>query len=504
MLSITAPAPFPACPAPFNLAAHVLARASDQPDKIALEILARDRVETWRYGAFARAVRAVAAGFEAEGLPEGSRVLLRLGNSVEFPLAFLGAVAAGLLPVATPAALTAREVSQIAATLQPALVIAAQGVSLPEGAWRVMGSDDLRAIAEGCEGNYRMGSPDRAAYLVYTSGTSGNARAVVHAHRAIWARQMMWQDWYGLTRQDRLLHAGAFNWTYTLGTGLLDPLSIGATALVPAAGVDPAELGGLIADHGATVFAAAPGIYRQMLKSGARFELPLLRHGLSAGERLADEVRAAWIAATGKPVHEAFGMSECSTFISSSPTRPAPAGATGYAQTGRKVAVLGTDGQPVHVGTAGVLAVHHSDPGLFLGYFGARSDTRARFQGEWFVTGDQVVMQRDGAITYIGRDDDMMNAGGFRVSPLEVEAALAIAPGVNDLAVTEVELEPGKSIIVCFYLGSASSEALSEFAEAEVARYKCPRAFVRLEALPRTPTGKVNRRALREEWRERL
>ena len=104
-----------------------------------------------------------------------------------------------------------------------------------------------------------MGDPDRPGYIIYTSGTSGQPRAVTHAHRAIWARRMMWEGWYGLTENDRLLHAGAFNWTYTLGTGLLDPWTRGATALIPGKGVTPDTLGLLMQQHDATIFAAAPG-----------------------------------------------------------------------------------------------------------------------------------------------------------------------------------------------------------------------------------------------------
>lgn len=115
---------------------------------------------------------------------------------------------------------------------------------------------------------YAMGEPDRPAYIIYTSGTSGHPRAVVHAHRTVWARRMMWEGWYGLLEQDRVLHAGAFNWTYTLGTGLLDPWARGATALIPGHGVASEALGLLLKQHDATIFAAAPGGLPQTPKNG--------------------------------------------------------------------------------------------------------------------------------------------------------------------------------------------------------------------------------------------
>ena len=110
--------------------------------------------------------------------------------------------------------------------------------------------------------------PDDPAYMVYTSGTAGRPKGVVHAQRAAWARRMMWDGWYGLRPDDRVLHAGAFNWTYTLGAGLTDPWAIGATALIYAGPADRAVWPRLCAAHGATIFAATPGVYRQMLEAG--------------------------------------------------------------------------------------------------------------------------------------------------------------------------------------------------------------------------------------------
>ncbi len=500
MLSLTLPTAQAPCPAPFNLAAYVLSRAADLPGKVALEILSPAGSERWSYAQLDRAVRGIAAGLLAQGLVPGDRILLRLGNSVEFPLAFLGAVAAGLLPVACPAGLSVAEITRISLQLTPALIIAAPGQALPGGAFTVMSAETLMALTEAPPAPYVMDDPGRAAYLVYTSGTSGNPRAVVHAHRAIWARRMMVEGWSGLTETDRMFHAGAFNWTFTLGTGLFDPWTAGATALVPEAGAAPGDLPVFLEQSNATLFAAAPGVYRQMLKSGARLSLPGLRHGLAAGEKLPDATRTAWEKAIGTPIHEAFGLSECSTFLSSSPGRPAPQGATGYAQPGRRIAVLGKNGQPVARGEVGILAIHRSDPGLFLGYFDAPEETAQRFSGDWFKTGDTVCMAADGAIHSLGRDDDMMNAGGFRVSPLEVEAALAICPGAGEIAVTELRRDAEVSFIAAFHTGPATAEALAAHAAGCLARYKQPRQYRRIDHLPLGANGKIDRRALREKW----
>ncbi|MBD3788336.1 MAG: acyl--CoA ligase, partial [Sphingomonadales bacterium] len=474
MLCVHATAPLAAAPSRFNMAAHVLAHAERLADKSALQILRPGGAERWSYGRLMAAVRGAGTGFLRAGLTPGDRLLLRLGNTPEFPVAFLGAIAVGIVPVPTSAQLTTPEITKMAAQIDPAGVVAGVGVALPEGARGVIPEETLRGFEALDPCDYAMGDPDRLAYIVFTSGTSGSPRAVCHAHRAIWARQMMHQGWYGLTEADRLLHAGAFNWTYTLGTGLMDPWSLGATALIPAPGVAAEQLPLLLKRVDATIFAAAPGVYRQILKHHDTLALPRLRHGLSAGEAMPASVRARWNAASGTQIYEALGMSECSTFISGAPSRPAPPGTMGYPQAGRQIAVLGPDLAPVARGAAGELAVHRSDPGLFLGYWGAEAETAARFtpDGTWFRTGDMVTMAEDGAIAYLGRDDDMMNAGGFRVSPLEVETVMAEAPGAGEVAAVEIPAGPEASIIALAFTGPASPDTLAAHAAEHLARYK--------------------------------
>ncbi|NDR58175.1 class I adenylate-forming enzyme family protein [Aliiruegeria sabulilitoris] len=499
MLSIhddTAPPPPPAA---FNMAAHVLVHAETQPDKTALAILSASRAARWRYGALAQAIEGIGAGLLAFGLTPGDRLLMRLGNEVEFPLAFLGAIWAGIVPIPASAALTVPEISRIAAETRPAAIVAAPDISLPDPcACPVIPTLALREMETTPPCAPALGDPNRPAYIIYTSGTSGQPRGVVHAHRAVWARQMMWRDWYDLRPDDRILHAGAFNWTYTLGTGLLDPWAIGATALIPAAGTTPQQLPLLMRRHDATLFAAAPGVYRQMLREADTLSLPKLRHGLSAGEKLPPRLRKAWEEATGRAVHEALGMSECSTYLSGSPNRPAPDGSSGYPQHGRRLAILGPDNQPVARGAAGILAIHRDDPGLMLEYLDAPEETAGRSSGDWFLTGDMARMAEDGAITYLGRDDDMMNAGGFRVSPLEVEAVLAGFPGISEIACAEVEVKADTTVIGALYTGreELDEEMLAAFAADNLATYKCPRFYRRLDSLPRNANGKINRRAL--------
>jgi acyl-CoA synthetase (AMP-forming)/AMP-acid ligase II len=497
MLSIFNTGAPPPCPAPFNMAAYVLERGAAQPDKVALSLLG---AQDWTYAALRAAVLGTATGLLRAGLVPGDRVLLRLGNTVDFPIAYLGALAAGLVPVPTASALTAPEVAPMITTIQPALILRDPDVACPDDP-RILPLEQLRALRDLPAADWHMGDPERPGYIIYTSGTSGKPRAVVHAHRAIWARQMMFEGWYGLGPDDRMLHAGAFNWTYTLGTGLMDPWTVGATALIPAAGTPAQELPALIATHGATIFAAAPGVYRQLLNQPSIVQMGSLRHGLSAGEKLPPAVSARWEAATGTRVHEAYGMSECSTFISAGPQAPAAADVLGRPQNGRHIALLGPEG-PVPLGEEGTIAVHLSDSGLMLGYLDAPDETAAKMRGEWFLTGDQGVMDVSHQITYLGRNDDMMNAGGFRVSPVEVEACLARYDGITAVGAAEVTVKEGVTVIAAFYTAPAPLDepALRLYAEGNLARYKQPRLYIHLPALPMGANGKILRARLRQKF----
>ena len=339
MLSLS-PDPSPIrLPAPFNLAAHVLSRAEALGDKIALQVLRPTGAERWSYARLERAVRGVATGLADRGLAPGDRVLLRLGNGVEFPLVFLGAMAAGFVPVVCSSQLTRPEVDRIASDLAPRIAVAAEGIARPDTIPAIP-AGDIRAMETLAPAPYAMGDPDRPAYVVYTSGTSGAARAVLHAHRAILARAMMLEGWYGLRESDRVLHAGAMNWTYTLGTGLMDPWTAGATALVPAAGVTPDQIPLLLRRFDATIFAAAPGVYRQMLKSPSLPPLPRLRHGLSAGEKLPDATRAGSVLAD----HRGQALQ---------PARVEGRGIAGARRTGHHHVRLGNRHEEIMCGEAG-------------------------------------------------------------------------------------------------------------------------------------------------------
>jgi acyl-coenzyme A synthetase/AMP-(fatty) acid ligase len=489
---------------PFNLAAHCLRQnAAVRPRKTALILSGAEGEQSLTYGELDLAVRRLAAGLALLGLPKGARIVIRRGNDLLYVLSFFAAIAAGFVVLPSSAQLTPEEVGHLVGDSQAQALICSE--SLPTGAGvRVIGEDELARLAAFPPRDYAETGPDDPAYLIYTSGTSSKPKGVLHAQRVVLGREPMLDAWEGLEQTDIVLHAGAINWTYTLGVGLMDPFCRGATAALYNGPADPGVWPRLISRFGATVFAAVPGVYRQMLRRDdcdpALFAS--LRHGLTAGEALPPTLAKAFMAKTGKPLHEALGMSEISTYISTGPGLPWRPGSPGKPQPGRRVAILPLEGgeTPLPAGESGLLAVHRSDPGLMLGYWRNSQAEAEVFRGEWFVGGDVAHLDADGYLWLHGRADDLMNAGGYRVSPAEVEAVLCAAPGVADAAAAEREVRADVRVI-CAYIvpapGAKPDEAaLKAHCAAHLAGYKLPKKYVFLDALPRTRNGKIARRLL--------
>ncbi|MEW5962011.1 MAG: AMP-binding protein [Pseudomonadota bacterium] len=498
-------------PPRFNMAAYAIGRAARAtPEKTALLVLEDVHsapVETWSYAALEAAVLNVAGGLAASGLAPGERLLIRLENRSDYAILFLGAIAAGLVPIATSSHLTEDEAHFLIADSGAAAVALSARLALAEcpAGVRILSADDVSAlIRSGPRGAYADTAADAPAFLVYTSGTTARPKGVLHAQRSAWGRRPMYAGWYGLTAADRMLHAGAFNWTFTLGTGLVDPWAVGATAIVYTGEKDPALWPALIRASGATLFAAVPGVIRQMLKYAAigTSELGVLRHALVAGETPPAGLLDDWEQATGRPIYEALGMSEISTYISSGPGVPRRPARVGRPQPGRRVAILAENGgnEPLPAGATGLLAVHRSDPGLMLGYWRRPEEEAEVMRGEWFVGGDLALIDTDGYVAHLGRANDIMKALGYRVAPQEVEEVLARFPGVAEVACAEVRVRDDVTVIGAFVVpadGAAiDASALLAHAAEHLAPYKCPREVRFVPALPRTANGKVMRRAL--------
>jgi acyl-coenzyme A synthetase/AMP-(fatty) acid ligase len=433
--------------------------------------------------------------------------MIRMDNDLPYILTFFGALAAGIVPLPSSAALTGEEAEFLLVDSAAAAIALSDDLALahaaPSGV-AVLTEEEIITLAHGGEPvDYADTAATDPGFLIYTSGTMGRPKGVLHGHRTAWGRRPMYQGWYGIGAEDVVLHAGAFNWTYTLGVGLIDPWANGATAVLYNGPPEPAIWPELIARFGVTIFATVPSLYRRILKYG-RFQpsrLATLRHGLTAGEALPPAVLTAWRTETGTELYEALGMSEISTYISTGPGMPIKPGSPGRPQSGRRVAILAADEAPTRIlptGETGLIAIHRTDPGLMLGYWRRPEEEALVFRGDWFCGGDRAHIDEDGYVWFHGRHDDILNPMGYRVSPLEIEGVLAHHPSVHEVAVGELAVSPEVRILAAFVVphGHGDERALLDWAKEHLASYKLPRLVVFVEHLPRTRNGKLLRREL--------
>jgi len=473
---------------------------------------------------FAQALRAL-------GVDAGERVLIRLPNHIAYPVVFLGAIKRGAIPVPTSILLTAEEVGWLLDDAGAAVLVT------DEASWADMGdplchacglrhvvlvSGDagtateaahtsglhihnltaLLAAIDHCDPPHPTRADD-PAYLVYTSGTSGYPKGVLHAQRALLGRRPAMQHWFDFHGDDRVLHAGKLNWTYVLGTAMMDPLYLGQTAIVTEGPADATQWIPRIARQRATIFIGVPTIYRQILQKTnyTAADAPTLRHCMCAGEHLSDEVLHGWRARFGQEIYEAIGMSECSYYISQRQGLPVRPGSVGMPQPGRSVKLLGDELREVGVEEEGQIAIGEDDPGLFLRYWNQPEETATLRRGGWFLTGDYARRDADGYFWFMGRKDDIIKSFGYRVSPFEVERVLKDHPAVADCAVVGEAVGPDKTIVAAYVLPAPGqpidAAAIMAYAARHLASYKCPRAVHVVADLPRTANGKVLRRALR-------
>ena len=291
----------------FNFAWECLGRqAVRHGGKVALIVAdGPEALRSWTYAELDAKVRRLAGGFSAAGLGRGDRVMIRAANTLESVLAVFAAAAIG--GVAQPASmeLTVEEVESLAADSGAAALVLGDADPVARRSFAGMTIFDRDAVrrlaAESAPADYAETAPDDPAYLVFTSGSTARPKGVLHGHRVVIGRRPMADDWLGLTPDDVVLHAGTINWTYTLGVGVLDPLARGATGALYAGPRDPAVWLRLIEAMGATIFAAVPSVYRQILKYGdpKPARLRSLRHGVTAGEALSPDLLAHWREATG-------------------------------------------------------------------------------------------------------------------------------------------------------------------------------------------------------------
>ncbi len=459
------------------------------------------------------------------GVGVGERVLVRLPNSLDYPTAFLGAMKRGAIAVPTSTLLTAEEVVYLAqdsgasvlvtdkaawATLKDKLHDAANlrhvllsgpgAVETVEGL-DVQDLDAALAAIKQWEAPHQTKATD-PAYLVYTSGTTGYPKGVLHAHRAMIGRTPASTYWFDFAPEgDRIMHSGKFNWTYVLGSGLMDPLYLGKTVIVHEGKNDANTWPRLIKKHSATIFVGVPTIYRQIVQKSdlTQADVPSLRHCMSAGEHLSDEVLTQWRERFGVDIYEAVGMSEFSYYLCQTKSRPIRPGSAGFPQPGHAIQLLDPETlQPVATGEEGMISVPDNDPGLFLEYWNLPEETAKLRHDGWFFTGDYARYDADGYIWFLGRKDDIIKSFGYRVSPYEIERVLKSHPAVADCASVGEEIEKDKVLVVAYAIlhpgSTTTADELLAFGREHLAAYKAPKTLYIAKDFPRTKNGKILRR----------
>jgi acetyl-CoA synthetase len=455
------------------------------------------------------------------GVAAGDRVLIRLPNSIDYPTAFFGTLKRGAIAVPTSTLLTAEEVrylledSQAVAMVIDEPAFEAMGSKLQgKGLLReviIAGAALERALATAPPSHpLEHTRPNDPAYLVYTSGTTGFPKGVLHGHRSLVGRMPAAHYWFDLPlgkgaapRVDRIVHSGKFNWTYVLGSALMDPLFRGQTVIAHEGPNDASTWPRLIAKHAATILIGVPTIYRQILQKTAlgRADVPTLRHCMSAGEHLSDEVFGQWKERFGLDIYEAVGMSECSYYLSQNKLRPIQPGSAGFPQPGHDVRLLDTDTrQEVAPGAEGMICIPEDDPGLFLRYWNLSEETAKAKHSGWFFTGDYARRDDDGYLWFLGRKDDIIKSFGYRVSPYEVERVLKGHPAVADCACVAEDAGPDKRLVAAYVIlhegASAKADELLAFGREHLAAYKAPKVLYLARAFPRTRNGKILRREI--------
>lgn len=470
-----------------------------------------------RTSRFAQLLRDIQVG-------ERERILIRLPNSLDYPTAFLGAMKRGAISVPTSTLLTAEEVAYLAkdsgaavlvtdkaawVTLKDSLkdsrlrhvLLSGPGEVLPVAGLDVQDLDSaLSAITSYAPPHITRGTDP--AYLVYTSGTTGYPKGVLHAHRAMIGRTPASTYWFDFAADgDRIMHSGKFNWTYVLGSGLMDPLYLGKTVIVHEGKNDANTWPRLIKKHSATIFVGVPTIYRQIVQKSTltKADVPSLRHCMSAGEHLSDEVLMQWRERFGVDIYEAVGMSEFSYYLCQTKSRPIRPGSAGFPQPGHDIRLLDPETlQPVEEGEEGMICVPDDDPGLFLEYWNLPEETTKLRHDGWFLTGDYARYDADGYIWFLGRKDDIIKSFGYRVSPYEIERVLKSHPDVADCASVGEEIEKDKVLVVAYIIlrpgSTASADDLLAFGRQHLAAYKAPKTVYIAQDFPRTKNGKILRR----------
>ena len=506
----------------FNFAVHVLEVNAHRADKTAYI----DDLGRLSYGELGQRVRRFAAALAAFGLRREERVLLLMLDTQDWPVAFLGCLYAGVVPVAVNTLLTAQDYAfmltdsraQAALVSGSLLPVLRDAMSLAAGRHEVRATVVSRPAEPLNESEQDMATvlcahatdvapastaAEEIAFWLYSSGSTGKPKGTVHVHASPWwTAELYGKRVLALREDDVLFSAAKLFFAYGLGNALTFPLLVGATVVLLPGRATPSEVFRLWSSAGITVFFGAPTGYAGML---AAPDLPgrdqvKLRLCSSAGEALPSEIGERFTKHFGCEIIDGIGSTEMLHIFLSNLPGDVDYGTTGRAVPGYLVRLLGENEHEVPQGEIGDLYI--KGPTAALMYWGQREKTRATFQGEWTKSGDKYLQDSNGRYVYAGRSDDMLKVSGIYVSPFEVEATLMQHPDVLESAVIGREDADGliktKAFVVLKDGKSVSADELKAFVKEKLAAYKYPRFIEFVSELPKTATGKIQRFRLRE------
>lgn len=456
------------------------------------------------------------------------RIMLCLLDSVDFPTAFLGAIKAGVIPVAVNTMLTSEDYDfmlrdsrarvlvvseQLVEKFLPILqgqpylkhVIVSGGHPENRARFHLLASLLVQASPHFTSAPT---GPDDACFWLYSSGSTGAPKGTVHLHQNLLATADLYaKPILGIQEGDLVFSAAKLFFAYGLGNSLTFPFSVGATAVLMAERPTPASVARVLRQYQPSIFYGVPTLYGALLASPdmpQRDELPGLRRCTSAGEALPADIGQRWLSATGVEILDGIGSTEMLHIFLSNRPGEVRYGTTGRPVPGYQVRLMGEDGEEVSKGEIGELQV--SGPSSASQYWNNSTKSRNTFIGEWTRSGDKYIESADGYFTYCGRTDDMLKVGGIYVSPFEVETALSSHPSVLEVAIVaqadEQDLIKPKAYVVLAPGVTATPElsvALQQHVKQILAPFKYPRWIEFVDDLPKTATGKIQRFKLRQQ-----
>jgi len=469
--------------------------------------------------------RAKKAGnaFRALGVDAEDRVILVVVDRPIFFYAYLGLLKIGAVPCALNLRLSVDDLAYTFADSGARIVLADEDfmASCEQALAKMAGDRPRLIVAHGASSAHtRLAdlieasladlasvarSPDAPGFWMYSSGTTGKPKGVVHAQRTAFAATAVLGDLMGVTRGDRVFCSSKLFFAWALGHLMFGTLQAGATAVLYPGWPDAKAVAGVIDRHRPTIVLSVPTFYRNMLRDGVTSEPAFkdVRYFLSAGEKLPRSLFDQWKDRTGRPILDGIGATEtCFCFIMNRPDRMKP-GTCGVPSPGTEAKLIAEDGSLVtEPGLPGVLWVKLVS--VANSYWNLDERSEAVFKDGWYCTNDIFTFDAQGFFEYQGRADDMLKISGQWVSPAEIEEHVLKHPNVSEAAVVGVPNEDGLIRLALFMVAPQVSDRpvfekeLQDALVASLSIYKCPRRVFYVDSMPVTATGKLQRYALRQ------